>query len=225
MIKYLGVVLVFFICFLAHTQDIEETKLGSWHLFSTTARVSDRLSVQGAAQVKYYEQLKNFNQFSLRAEMIYHHKPNVMAALGYGFYANDTTFGKLPEEIYRKDHKIQETITIKKKTEKVNWEHRFRLEQRFLGDDDSYEILHRFRYRLQLILPMTKVLYLSFSDELFFNLQDELFNKNRIYGALGVRVAKHLSLQAGYLKNSADGSHLDRLRIAVFFNPDLRKNN
>lgn len=223
MIKHLWIVLLLAGIFSVHTQETEETSLGSWHLVSTTARISDYLSIQAATQVKYYEQLKNFNQFSLRAGVIYHVKPNILATLGYGFFVNDTTFGALSEESYRTDHKIEEIITIKTTTGKVNWEHRFKLEQRFIADEDSYELLHRVRYRIQMLLPLTKILYVSFNDELFFNLQEELFGKNRIYGAFGVRVAKHLNLQAGYFRTYADHSHLDRLKIAVFFNPDLRK--
>lgn len=223
MIKHLWIVLILVGIFSVHTQETEETSLGSWHLVSTTARISDYLSIQAATQVKYYEQLKNFNQFSLRAGIIYHVKPNILATLGYGFFVNDTTFESLSEEDYRKDHKIEEIITIKATTGKVKWEHRFKLEQRFIGNEGSYDLLHRVRYRIQILLPLTKMFYLSFNDELFFNLQEELFGKNRIYGALGIRVAKHLSLQAGYFRTYADHSHLDRLKVAVFFNPDLRK--
>ncbi|MFK5973010.1 MAG: DUF2490 domain-containing protein [Flavobacteriaceae bacterium] len=209
--------------FSAHTQETEENTLGSWHLFSTTARISNHLSIQAATQIKYYRQLKNYNQFSLHGSINYHLKSNIMATLGYGFFVNDTTFESLSEENHRKDHKIEEIITIKTTTGKLKWEHRLKLEQRFIGNEDSYELLHRVRYRLQMLLPLSKIFYLSVNDELFFDLQEEFFGKNRIYGALGIHVAKHLNLQAGYFRTYADHSHLDRLKIAVFYNSDLRK--
>ena len=69
---------------------------------------------------------------------------------------------------------------------------------------------------------MTNTFFLNFYDELFINLQDDLFGQNRLYGALGVNVTENSSIQIGYLRNQFQNAVYDRLQFAVFYNPDLR---
>jgi hypothetical protein len=54
------------------------------------------------------------------------------------------------------------------------------------------------------------------------NLQDDIFDQNRLYAAFGVRITENSSLQIGYLKNHFRTTNFDRLQFALFFNPDLR---
>jgi len=63
---------------------------------------------------------------------------------------------------------------------------------------------------------------LNFYDELFINLQDDLFGQNRLYGAVGVNITENSSVQLGYLRNQFANAVYDRLQFAVFYNPDLR---
>ena len=64
---------------------------------------------------------------------------------------------------------------------------------------------------------------MNFYDEIFLNLQGDVYGQNRLYAALGVNVTDNLSVQAGYLKNHFPTRNYDRLQIGVIFNPDLRK--
>ncbi len=204
-------------------QETAEDKLGSWHLLSITPRISNTISLQAMAQSRYYEQLRNFNQFVVRTSVIYDINHWLSTSFGYGFVVTDATFEKQPNEIYKKEHLLGEQVTLKDKIGKFETEHRFWLEQRFVPIDDGIDLLHRARYRLQVNLPLTTIFSLNFHDEVFFNLQGKAYSQNRLYGALGVHIATHLSLQAGYFRTYANHAHLDRLRIAVFYSPDLRK--
>ena len=71
-------------------------------------------------------------------------------------------------------------------------------------------------------LPLTNTFYLNFYDELFINLQDDLFGQNRLYAAVGVNVTENSSVQLGYMRNQFPNAVYDRLQVAVFYNPDLR---
>jgi hypothetical protein len=75
---------------------------------------------------------------------------------------------------------------------------------------------------LQLTLPLTDTFFINFYDEIFINLQDNLFDQNRLYAALGVRITENSSIQIGYLKNHFRTTNFDRLQLALFYNPDLR---
>lgn len=206
-------------------QENGEDKWGSWHMYFGTNKVSDKLSIHSEVQVRYYEQLKNFNQLLLRTGLNYHINESAIATLGYGFIATDGSFEEMPNERDVIEHRIFQQFILKNKVEKVAFEHRYRLEQRFLDFGNTNDTQHRARYRLQVTVPLTNVLFLNFYDEVFLNLQNEVFGQNRLYAAMGFHVFKDISLQVGYLKNHFRSAHFDRLQIGVFINTDLRGNN
>jgi long-subunit fatty acid transport protein len=208
--------------FTVEAQVNGEEKLGSWHMYFGTNRISNNLSIHTEAQLRYYEQAENFNQLLLRTGINYHFDPNAWATFGYGYMVTDGSFEEFPDETNSIEHRIFERFFLKNKVWEFNFEHRYTLEQRFLDFGDSNDVQHRMRYRLQMTLPLTNTFFLNFYDEIFINLQDDIFDQNRLYAALGVNVTENLSVQAGYLKNHFTGAHFDRLQIGVTYNPDLR---
>ena len=90
----------------------------------------------------------------------------------------------------------------------VDLNHRFMLEQRFVGKystsnkttEDEFPILHRLRYMIRLQMPLKgreikdKTLYLSLYDEVFIgfgkNINANVFDQNRIGALLGYRTNK-----------------------------------
>jgi len=211
-------------CFLAFrglAQETGENQWGAWYMYFGTNKISDRFSIHSEAQLRLYETTNNFNQLLLRTGLNYHINPSATATLGYGYIATDGTFGEPPGSLDSREHRIFEQFILTNSVWKVAIEHRYRLEQRFL--DQGSDTQHRARYRLQLTLPLSTVFFLNFYDEIFLNLQDEVFGQNRAYAALGIRLSPVSSLQLGYLKNHFPGADFDRLQIGFFFNPDLRK--
>ncbi len=206
-----------------YAQEIGEDKLGSWHMYFGTNRISEKLSIHSEGQLRYYENGKNFNQLLLRTGLNYHIDSNAIATLGYGYIATDGTFEEFPGETNSREHRIFEQFILKNEVGKLKFEHRYRLEQRFLDFGDHTETQHRARYRLQVTLPLSNIFFLNFYDEIFLNLQNEVFGQNRLYGALGANITGNLSVQVGYLKNHFHTAHFDRLQIGVFYNPDLRE--
>ncbi|MFS4491453.1 DUF2490 domain-containing protein [Maribacter sp. 2308TA10-17] len=213
-------------------QEIGDDKWGSWHMYFGTNKVSEKLSIHTEAQLRYYENGKNFNQLLLRTGLNYHINPNAIATFGYGYISTDPTFEDfrafgdiLLDDSKISEHRIFEQFILKNTVGQFKFEHRYRLEQRFINDKDfgDKDTQHRARYRLQVTLPLTDIFFLNLYDEIFLNLQDNVYGQNRLYGALGVNVTENLSVQAGYLKNHFPTANFDRLQIGVFYNPDLRK--
>lgn len=204
------------------SQDRGEKELGSWHMYFGTNKISERFSLHTEAQLRYYENGKNFNQLLLRTGLNYHIAGNAIATLGYGHITTDGTFEDLEGETDSREHRIFEQFILKNKVWEFNFEHRYRLEQRFIDFGDRKDTQHRARYRIQLTLPLTDIFFLNFYDEIFLNLQDDVFGQNRLYAAVGLNVTDNLSTQIGYLKNHFPSANFDRLQIGVFYNPDLR---
>jgi hypothetical protein len=216
----------------AQNEITGEDELGSWFMYFGTNKIADKWSIHTEAQFRYYETTTNFNQLLLRTGVNYHINPDAIATLGYGFIETDPSFTEY--DIFASDiliynnsiseHRLFEQFILKNKVWEFKFEHRYRLEQRFVQNNYSgvSNTLHRARYRLQMTVPLTDIFFLNFYDELFINLQNEAFGQNRLYAAVGVNVTENLSMQFGYLKNHFRETDYDRLQLGVFFNTDLR---
>ena len=208
-----------------------EAETGIWYQYFGMNRISDAVSLHTEAQFRYYQTEGNFNQMLLRTGLNFHIKPNAIVTAGYAYIDTDPTFMErgledaafIGNEIV--EHRIFEQLILTNKVGEFLFEHRYRLEQRFLENTDLSitDTQHRARYRLQVTLPLTNTFFLNFYDEVFVNLQEPLFDQNRLYGAVGIRITENSNIQLGYLKNHFTGANFDRFQVALFFNPDFRK--
>ncbi|WP_103865419.1 DUF2490 domain-containing protein [Aquimarina sp. I32.4] len=221
---FLLVVLLVTINF-SNAQNNGENELGAWYMYFGTNRITDKLSIHSEAQFRFYEVTNTFNQLLLRTGVNYHINDKAIATAGYGFISTDGSFDDIPGEENAKEHRIFEQFILKNNVGKFKFEHRYRLEQRFISTltDDFTE--HRARYRLQLTYPINDHWFLNAYDEVFINLQEPLFGQNRLYGAIGYNVKSNFSIQLGYLKNHFTGVNYDRLQLGVIYNTDFRKKN
>ncbi len=229
--KKTGILLALLALFMnANAQENGEDEWGAWYMYFGMNRISERFSIHSEAQFRYYETTSNFNQLLLRTGLNYHINPNAIATGGYAFIKTDASFEEPTGASDSREHRIFQQFILKNKVWEFLFEHRYRLEQRFLSSKDflsdpestNTTTEHRARYRIQMTLPLTDIFFLNFYDELFINLQDELFGQNRLYGALGVQVTENSSVQFGYLRNQFTNAVFDRIQIGVFYNPDLR---
>lgn len=205
-----------------HAQTPGEEELGAWFMYFGTNQIAERFSIHSEAQFRYYETTDNFNQMLLRTGLNYHINPDAMATIGYAFIQTDTSFEDIMGEVDSRENRIFQQFILRDKVWEFLFEHRYRLEQRFFDFGDVTDTQHRARYRIQVTLPLTDTFFLNFYDELFINLQDNLFDQNRLCGAFGVNITENSNIQLGYLRNQFANAVFDRLQFAVFYNPDLR---
>lgn len=203
-------------------------KTGNWLMYFGTNKLSDKYSLHTEAQLRLYEPFSNFNQLLLRTGINYHINNSALVTLGYGY---------IPTENYNKEllvsrsveHRIWEQFILKNSIGRLFFEHRYRVEQRWISNIADSWYLNRLRYRLMINLPLNnaemtgKTFFLSFYDEVFLNVTDTPFDQNRLFGALGYMVNNSLSVQAGYLRHRLGAYNYDRLQLALFLNTDLRK--
>lgn len=220
-------ILILAILFIArniNAQNTGENELGAWYMYFGTNQITDKLSIHTEAQFRYYETTNTFNQLLLRTGLNYHINENAIATIGYGYISTDGTFADIPDEENSNEHRIFEQFILKNKVGSIKFEHRYRLEQRFISTQTDDFTEHRARYRLQLTYPINDQWFINVYDEVFINLQEPIFGQNRLYGALGYTIKSNVSIQLGYLKNHFTGRNFDRLQLGVIFNTDFRKN-
>ncbi len=215
-------------------QETGEDELGAWYMYFGMNRISDDWSIHTEAQFRFYESLSNFNQLLLRTGANYHISERAIATLGYAYIWTDPTFEDEPLQDASfagnnlNEHRIFQQFLLYNSVGKFRFEHRYRLEQRFLNQDfgggmEITDTQHRARYRLQITFPLNDTFFINWYDEVFINLQEPIFGQNRLYLALGAKLDPTLSVQAGFLKNSFTRADFNRLQLGIFFNPDLRK--
>ncbi|TFG78922.1 MAG: DUF2490 domain-containing protein [Flavobacteriales bacterium] len=207
----------------AYAQKSADEVFGYWYMFSGTGRISEHSGIQAVFNIRFYDQIKDFNQMILRAGYNYQINHRALFALGYGYIITDTKLGNATDEVNRKEHQIAEQLSFRHYIWKFQLEHRPRLEQRFMESGQENQLLHRARYRLQAKLPASTPLYLVLSEEIFLNLQDHVFGQNRLYGGMGVKLVQDLDIQLGLVRASSNGIYIDRLQLAFFYSPDLRR--
>ena len=210
--------------YMATAQETGENDFGFWGMYFGTNRVSEKFSIHTEAQFRFYEVGDNFNQLLLRTGINYDISERAMVTLGYGYISTDPTFAEPPGEENITEHRIYQQFVLRNSVGKFSFSHRYRLEQRFInnpisGNDTQY----RGRYFLRVTYPLGPSWFLTAYEEVFINLQEPIFGQNRLYGALGYKVSKNVSLQLGYLKNHFTGANFDRLQIGIWWNTDLRK--
>lgn len=211
-------------CATINAQERGEDKFGSWFMFFSTNRISEKMSIHAEAQYRTYEFGSNFNQLLLRTGLNYNISDNAMVTVGYGNITTDGTFIEPAEEENVNENRIYQQFVLRNTVGKLKFSHRYRLEQRFINrPQGSNTTEHRARYFLRLTYPLNDTWFLTAYDEVFINLQNDFFGQNRLYGALGYNVNQNVSLQMGYLKNDFAVDTFDRFQVAMFIKTDLRK--
>jgi hypothetical protein len=219
----------------------------AWTMYFGNHRLTEKLGIHTEYQWRRHELFKEWQQSLMRIGVDYF-TDEAQYTLGYG-WIRSFPYGEQPIDITYNEHRIWQQVVLKNKVGRVEVNHRYRLEQRFLEQwkhlpNDSYELngfafRNRFRYKVMLTLPITRKEMLD--NTLFFSVYDEPFlgfgkgigknilDQNRLYMALGWRFNKDVNIQLGYLNQfivKSDGVKAERnhtLQIGLTYNLDLRR--
>ncbi len=227
-IKLAGIVNSFFVTILfllPATILAQEDRVGNWLMYFGANRISDKFSIHTELQFRNHAVIpNNTEQWLARTGLNYHFSSKAFATVGYAFvpsYEFDSE-QKAPESI---EHRIWQQLILNNNLGRVKFEHRYRIEQRWV--DGNYK--NRLRYRLMLFVPLNKpviekgTIFLGLYDEIFVNTKEVFFDRNRLYGALGYQISKSLSVQVGMLYQQLSSFGKWYLQSAIIYNPDFRK--
>jgi hypothetical protein len=193
----------------------QDNQFSGWAALFHTQRISKHWGASFDAQFRSADQFDYLRNVLLRPSVNYYFANNKIGALGYAYVSTNgrTASGA---STFRPESRIwQQFIYNHKISRSATLQHRFRLEQRFLGNtsstaNDSY-FSQRFRYFARSVIPFkndsvfTKGPFLALQNEVFLNLQNKdkvnkhFFDQNRAYGAIGFRFSKKFDAEVGYL--------------------------
>ncbi len=192
-----------------HVSAQTKQENSGWFFLLNSTKLSEKWGLHLDVQVRSGDSWEGTKNVLFRPGITYFidKKQNITA--GYLLASTQA----VPSTLF--EHRIWEQYIISHKISSVFAAHRFRLEQRFLANDNFAQ---RFRYFIRLIQPLqkteqafTKGAFFALQNEVFLNIQNKefvnnsLFDQNRLYIAAGYRFSKKIDIEAGYLNQAING--------------------
>ncbi len=209
------------ICSLAlmmpYSSQAQDSNLGNWLVYIGNKQLNPKWNLHHEVQLRNYNTIGDLEQLLLRTGLGYSFKENRKNILfGYGFiqsenYSNNNTY-KIPLS----EHRVFQQYISKQTVGKISVQHRFRFEQRFVGNDFKL----RLRYFTGATVPLSKSndnkFYLSAYNEVFLNSENNVFDRNRLYGGIGFNYQKNIRFELGYMNQFFETSGRDQINIISF---------
>lgn len=195
-----------------------------WLASFNTIKTGKKTSIHADVQLRSTDELKQVQTLLVRPGLNIRLNKTFIISAGYAFINNKRVVGSL--SIFAPEHRIWEQLLINHKWKSIFISHRFRLEQRFIGRTivvdnalvrDGSVSANRLRYFIRNILPFKnepvfkKGLFGALQNEVFLNfgntanVNNEVFDQNRLYFAVGYRFEPRFDLEAGYMNQYVNG--------------------
>ena len=200
------------------SERISDFNNTNWLQIVNTISLNKKWSLHTEYQWRRTDGLKIWQQSLLRIGVNRKLNENISLHAGYG-WIKTFRYGEYPIASAHAfpEHRIYEQLSLRHTEKKWIFNHRFRVEQRWLSkfipgttDIDDWIFLHRFRYqfRLQHVLwnRKDKQLYSVFADEIFIGagkqLGENIFDQNRLFLLAGFKLNKQIAIEAGYFNQT-----------------------
>ena len=154
-----------------------------------------------------------WQQLLIRPGINYTISPTVTVSAGYG-YVKTYPYGELPVAHEFDEHRAWEQVIYKMNLLGLEWQHRLRLEQRWIEEQDkagnttNWRGENRLRYMLRTNIPLTqdKKFYLAIWDEVFLNFGGNIlknnFDQNRAFIGIGRKLTPTTRLEVGFMEQT-----------------------
>ncbi|RAR48901.1 DUF2490 domain-containing protein [Flavobacterium lacus] len=250
---FIFMLVVFFNTLNAQNTRIDNRNSIGWYNYFGTLKIAEKWGFHTEYQFRRNELVTEWQQSLLRVGVNYQANKNVQFRLGYA-WIETFPYGDIPINGMGKDfteHRIFQMVTLTDKVSIIDLSHRFILEQRWVGTysdsnlrvEDNYLFLNRLRYMFRLQIPLKGIEikdntpYLAIYDEVFIgfgeNVNENVFDQNRIGILLGYQFNSKLKVEAGFLNQIVQlGREVDSRNVFQYnngfilnaiFNVDLSK--
>ena len=236
----LAVIAGIFFSFAATAQKNITNQSLVWYSYLQTLQLSDKLSLQSEIVDRRFMNPDAQHQFLIRTHL---HKQlgtsGWDASAGICLFLQNPNSPEAAVKLTVPELRPHIQMAYKQQLEKLLIEHRYRLEARLFHNtnaqktelEDGYDFGNfRFRYRLQITIPIVKLginssLKLKVADEIHANIGSKIgsnvFDQNRFYISTNVDVLKNLAVELGYInwfQEKADATFYNRniLQLSVY---------
>ncbi len=197
----------------------QESETGNWMMYFGNQKLSDRWNWHNEIQYRNYNFAGDLEQLLLRTGIGYNLSANNNnLLLGYAYIHGEPYIAGTDEKTNVNEHRIFQQFISRQQFGRFYLQHRYRIEERFIEDDFKM----RFRYFLGLNVPInkkemvSKAIYLSLYNEIFIQPKSPVFDRDRVYGAIGYVFSSNLKVEAGMMAQLLENSDRAQFQIALF---------
>ncbi|MBL7936495.1 MAG: DUF2490 domain-containing protein [Bacteroidia bacterium] len=216
--------MLFYFVGIATTLTSQNTRINDfnsigWYNLFMTKKINDKWSIHLEYQWRRTNFITDWQQSLLRTGINYKVNQKLLLRVGYG-WIETFPYGNIPLQAAGKvftEHRAFQALLLNDNLNSLEIQHRLMLEQRWTGrylkpnitSEDDFVFVNRMRYMLRLQIPLGKkqledqTFYAAIYDEIFIqfgeNVQENIFDQNRLSGLIGYRANKYFKLEAGYL--------------------------
>jgi hypothetical protein len=213
--KKIKLVALTFVLTLPVFMNAQDSSFGNWLIYFGNKKIDTKWNIHNEVQYRNYNVIGDLEQLLLRTGLGYtfnEGKNNVL--LGYGYILSENYIDNTDSKETVIEHRIFQQFISTQTIGSVKLNHRYRFEQRFVEDDFKLRV----RYFLGLNIPFEKTnkYYFSAYNELFLNTENAIFDRNRIYLGLGLKVNDNIKIEAGYMSQLFETSSRDQLNVMTF---------
>lgn len=199
----------------------QSSDLGNWLIYFGDKKISDSWNWHHEIQIRNYNAIGDLEQLLLRTGIGYNlTEDNNNILLGYGYIFSQNYIAGTSEKEDVHESRVYQQFITRQRFSRVSIQHRYRFEQRFIGDDFRL----RFRYFLSLNIALNNkemvdnTIYLSLYNEIFLNTVNNIFDRDRLYGGIGYRMNKTVKFELGYMNQFLSDGNRDQINVISFIN-------
>jgi len=210
------------VSFAQNTRITDANTIG-WIAYTGTIKLNQKWSLHTELQVRRDRLITKPQQDLYRAGINYTLNNKISLRAGYAL-AETYNYGDIPLNNLGKqftEHRIYQMATLNDKSGIFDFSHRFMLEQRWIGryssasltKEDDFVYWNRLRYMFRANIPLKrrtiadKTPYLAVYDEILIgfgkNVNENIFDQNRLAILLGYRFSPKVRIEGGYLNQIA----------------------
>ena len=204
----------------------QKSDIGNWWIYFGNQALNQKFNWHNEVQYRNYNVIGDMEQLLLRTGIGYNLTENNNNLLvGYGYIDSRNYLQGTDNTSSIVEHRIFQQFISRQKFGRFTLQHRYRAEERFIEDDFKM----RFRYFLALNIALNrntfedKTLYASAYNEIFLNHESPVFDRNRLYGALGYVINEHFRVEVGFMSQILENTHRNQFQIVIFNNLPLFK--
>ena len=190
-----------------------------WYNYFGTFKLSPKFGIHTEYQFRRNDIITEWQQSLLRLGINYQLTPKIQCRMGYA-WIETFPYGEIPLNGMGRDfteHRLFQMVTLTDHVSIVDLTHRYMLEQRWVGrysntdqtNEDEFPLLNRFRYMVRMQFPLkgkeikNKTPYFAMYNEVFIgfgkNVNENIFDQNRVGILLGYRINPSIRIEAGFL--------------------------
>jgi hypothetical protein len=191
------------ICLLASVGygQADSDGLGSWNIVNARLQMSRKWSAWGELQLRSLQFYNQFHYHETKGGFQYNLGEASSVLVGFGRYVTYSPGGNFESPVKNDELRTWFQFSMGNRFGRLRVEHRYRIEQRWT----SVGYRNRFRYRLNLLMPLNKpnveagTWYATTWNEIFLTNLQPHFERNRFFIGLGYEVTDPFTIQAGFL--------------------------